>query len=389
MNGSLPTPITVLFVDHATALGGAEHSLLLLLEHLDRTRVRPYLACPEGLLAQRARSLDVPVHPLHLPRLRRSPTFPLDIVRGARALVQRARQVDAHVIYSNTVRASLYAALAARLGEHAFLWHMRDFWLSESEPRLRILDRWGKAILCASATHVVANSQATARHLPCPHRVTVIYNGIKVEAYSPTMDGLAFRNRYGIPKEALVVGTVGRLRPWKGQDRFLRVLARVRDARGDVWGVIIGGTPFKVDDDYPNRLIYLTNKLGLTDRVVFTGHLADVRPALAAMDIFVHPGDPEPFGLAVLEAMAMARPVVAFAHGALPEIVVDGKTGILVSPGDEHALAEAVINLAAAPDRRVQLGRAARQRAESLFTIERTASALTQVLTQLVTLSSR
>jgi glycosyltransferase involved in cell wall biosynthesis len=209
--------------------------------------------------------------------------------------------------------------------------------------------------------------------------VTVIHNGIEVDQFDPAMDGAPFRRRHGIPLDAPLVGTVGRLRPWKGQDRFLRVLARVRENVPDAWGVVVGGTPFGVEDDYPQQLRRLTDELGLTGRVVFTGHLDDVRLALAAMDVFVHAGDPEPFGLVNLEAMAMGKPVVAFAHGALPEIVADGETGLLVPPGDEAALAEGVVALLQDHGRRAAMGQAGRRRVQTCFTARRVATEVAQV----------
>ena len=383
-NISAPVPKVVVFVDHAAALGGAERSLLLLLKHLDRDHWQPHLACPPGPLAEAARALGVPVHTFPLPRLRRSARFPLDLLARAARLARLTSTIGARALVANTVRAAFYTAPAARLARRPFIWHMRDFWLSESRPRRPQLDTWGKRLLCVAAAHVIANSQATARHLPCPDRVRVIYNGIEVDRYDPLMEGTPFREAHGIPRDVPLVGTVGRLRPWKGQDRFLRVLARVRRIREDVWGVVVGGTPFQVEDDYPQRLRLLARELGVADQVAFTGHLEDVRPALAAMDVFVHAGDPEPFGLVVVEAMAMAKPVVAFAHGALPEIVADGETGLLVPPEDEEALAAALDSLLADSSRALRLGRAGRTRAATRFTATRMAQEVMSLLEESV-----
>ncbi len=358
----------LLFLDHAPALGGAEKSLLLLLKHLDRSRWIPHLACGGGSLAEEAAALSVAVHYLPMPRLRRSPRAPVDGLFTACSIARLAREIGVALLVTNTVRAAFYGSLAACLSRIPFIWYMHDFWLSEERPHRLWADRLGKRLLCALATHAVANSRATANHLPCPDKATVVYNGIEVNEYDPTMDGAPFRRQYGIPEEVPVIGTVGRLRPWKGQDRFLRVLARVREVVPEVWGLIVGGTPFVVPDDYPQRLRHLTAELGLGGRVVFTGHLEDVRPALAAMDIFIHPGDPEPFGLVNVEAMAMGKPVVAFAHGALPEIVVDRVTGLLVPPGDEDAMAQAVLALLQDPDWRQTLGTAGRERVQICFT---------------------
>ncbi len=377
-------PIPILFLDHAAGLGGAERSLLLLLKHLDRRRFVPHLAAVEGPLAREARALGVVVHPVTYPRLRRSPRAPLDLLRGGAALARLARRLGVRVLHGNTVRASLYGALAARLARRPFLWHMRDFWLSEARPRLPALDRAGKGLLCAAARGVIANSAAVAAGLPCPSKVRVVHNGIEVEAFDPGLDGDPFRRRYGIPAGVPLVGTVGRLRPWKGQDRFLRAMARVAREVPEAWFAVVGGSPFGVDDGYPQRLRTLATELGIADRTVFTGQLADVRPALAAFDLFVHPGDPEPFGLVNLEAMAMALPVVAFAHGALPEIVVHGGTGLLVPPGDEGALAEAVVALLRDPDRARALGQAGRRRVEGRFRIQVTVAQVEEVLAEVV-----
>ncbi len=378
------SPCPLLFLDHAPALGGAERSLLLLMKHLDRSRWQPHLACIGGPLAEQAAALDIPVYHVPMPRLRRSPRFPVDWLVGARAIARIARETGAVLLHANTVRSALYAAPAARWAGIPFVWHMRDFWLSEGRPRWPRMDRWGKRLLCGSAARIIANSHAVAAHLPCRDKVTVVYNGIEVARFDPALDDGPFRREHGIPSDAPVVGTVGRLRPWKGQDRFLRAMARVAKRISEARFLIVGGAVFGVDDDYPQRLRRLAMDLGLADWVIFTGHLDDVRPALAAMDVFVHAGDPEPFGLVNVEAMAMSRPVVAFAHGALPEIVVDGETGMLVPPEDETALADAVVSLLRDPARRRDMGARGRARVETAFTAQRMAEAVADAWMQAV-----
>jgi glycosyltransferase involved in cell wall biosynthesis len=364
----------VLFLDHASALGGAERSLLLLIKHLDRSRWESHLVCTGGPLAEQATALGVPVHPAPMPRLRRSPCFLRDWLAGARAIAHLARQSGAALLVANTVRAALYAASAARLTSVPFVWHMRDFWLSESRPRRLWADMLGKRLLCAAAAHVITNSQAVAAHLPSRRRITVVYNGIEIERFDPAMDGTLFRTRYGIPPDVPLVGTVGRLRPWKGQARFLWLAAQVVREVPEARFLVVGGEPFGVGGDYPQRLRCLAAELSLADQVAFTGHLNEVRPALAAMDVFVHPGDPEPFGLVNVEAMAMGKPVVAFAHGALSEIVLNMETGLLVKPEDEATLAQAILTLLRDPARRQAMGQAGRARVEVRFTADRMAT---------------
>lgn len=373
-------PPSVLFVDHATGLGGAEHSLLLLLSHLDVAEWQPHLACPAGVLAEQAQQHDIPWHPVTLPRLRRSVYFPKDWLYDAGQLVQVAKQIDAAAFYANTVRGAIYAALAARIGKRPFIWHMRDFWLSENEPRYHQLDWAIKTILCRAAAHIITNSAATARHLPCAKKITIVHNGIDLARFRTAQNTANFRNRFNIPFDAPLVGMVGRLRPWKGQERFIEMATAVAAIQPETHFVIVGGSPFAIEDAYPEKLRQLAQEKNLAHCLHFTGHLTDVRPALAALDIFVHPGEPEPFGLVNIEAMAAGKPIAAFAHGALPEIVFHEETGLLVPPGDGAALAQAVITLLHSPEKRKKYGQAGKQRAQNHFTIQQTAVQVAAVL---------
>lgn len=376
-------PATILFIDHAAALGGAERSLLLLLAHLDRARWLPRLAAGGDPLLAQAAALGVPAHPVSLPRLRRSPRFVADWRRGADRLARLAQQTGARTLHANTVRAALYTAVAARRARLPFIWHVRDFWLSEAAPNRRWPDALGKRLLVAAAAVVIANSRATAAHLPPSPKVRVIPNGIDVTHFDPALPGAPFRRQWGIPPAAPLVGMAGRLRPWKGQRQFLAMAQQAHNALPQARFVIAGGDPFQIQDDYAQELVELTRQYGLSDVVVFTGQLDDVRPALAALDVFVHPGAPEPFGLVNVEAMAMAKPVVAFAHGALPEIVAHEETGILVPPGDAPALATAVTHLLQAPQQARALGQNGRSRAVTHFDGRRTAAEIAAIYGEL------
>lgn len=368
----------VLYVDHAPALGGAEKSLLGLMAHLDPARYRPLLACAGGPLAEAAPAagLAAPAVVLPLPRLRRSAggAALVDLWRGASRLAAAARQHRARLIHSNTVRAAFYSAVAARLAGLPFVWHVRDFWLSEDRPRRLWSDALGKRALSTLAAAVVANSRAVAGHLPPAARARVIYNGLDLAEFAPAAAGDDFRARLGIPSGAPLVGIVGRLRPWKGQADFLRAMARLKETHPGAWFVVAGGAIFEADDAYPAGLRALAQELGLAAQTRFTGHLADPRPLLAALDVLVHCGWPEPFGLVNIEAMALETPVVAYAHGALPEIVAAGETGLLVPPGDRPALAQAVTALLDDGPRRRRMGQAGRARVAQMFTIQRTAA---------------
>ena len=377
-------PIPILFVDHASALGGAEKSLLLLMQQLDRQQWQPHLACVDGDLARAATAVNIPVHPIILPRLRKSIRFPADVWQGAATIAHIAQQTGAAFLHANTVRAALYTAVAARRARLPFIWHMRDFWLSENKPQQLWLDQWAKQTLCHTASIVIANSHAVATHLPCPNKVRVVHNGIDLTQFEETAVSSTFRQQFNIPPDAPLVGTVGRLRPWKGQDRFIRVAAQIAKTNPSVHFVIVGGTPFQVQDSYEKQLHQLAAKHNLSNQITFTGQLQDVGSALAELDIFVHAGDPEPFGLVNVEAMAMGKPVVAFAHGALPEIIVHEETGLLIQSENEAEMATAVTQLLNQPAKQKEMGRNGRLHAASHFNIRRVAREVEAIYSQLI-----
>jgi glycosyltransferase involved in cell wall biosynthesis len=373
-------PRTVLFVDHSDEIGGAEWSLINLLKHLDRRLWQPRVACPRGDLERELVAHGIPVHILPLPRLRRTAQGPVRLALGARQLAVLAREIDAIILYANTVRSAWYGVAASVLSRTSFVWHMRDFWFSESPPALAWLDSLGKRVICARARTVITNSYAVAAGLPDGSAPRVVHNGVDITQFNPRLSGDEFRHRHHIRPGVRVVGMVGRLRPWKGQTRFLEMAAAIREEIQNTHFVLVGGPSGTCQEGYGDDLFMLAEHLRLSEQVTFTGALEDVRPALAAMDVFVHPGDPEPFGLVNIEAMAMAKPVVALAHGALPEIVEHGRTGLLVPADDPHQLADAVLTLLRNPDRMKALGANGRERAETHFTAERMAREISDIL---------
>jgi glycosyltransferase involved in cell wall biosynthesis len=246
------------------------------------------------------------------------------------------------------------------------------------------LDRIGKRWIGARADAILANSHAVAEHLPFSGKVNVVHNGVDPHRFQPVENENRMRARFGIPADRPVVGMAGRLRPWKGVDRLIRAAAVIGSRNPGAQFLVVGGSAFEVRDGYAESLPHLAAQLNIADKVFFTGQLEDVRPALAAMDVFVHPGDPEPFGLVNVEAMAMGKPVVAFAHGALPEIVLDQITGILVPPGDLDALVSAVLALLSSPEKAAQMGKAGRARVEAHFTARKMTDAIDALLSDLL-----
>jgi glycosyltransferase involved in cell wall biosynthesis len=204
-----------------------------------------------------------------------------------------------------------------------------------------------------------------------PRRVRQIANGVDPAVFHPGCDGSGVRADLGVDGGAPLIGAVCRLDPWKGVDVFLRAVAACRGRLPAARFAVIGGE-IEGHAAHARELARLARALGVDDVVAFTGWRygpADMPRVHAALDVLVLPSvEPEPFGLAVVEAMATGRPVVATAHGGPREIVVDGETGLLVPPRDPGRMADAIAAVVARPDRGRGMGRAGRVRAERLYT---------------------
>jgi glycosyltransferase involved in cell wall biosynthesis len=177
--------------------------------------------------------------------------------------------------------------------------------------------------------------------------VNVVYPPIDLETFDadrPAVPELR-RPAFGIPAQAPCVGIVGQLQEWKGHKLFLRAFRQVLQTVPEAWACIVGAPPAG-GEAYERELRELAGELGVSNRVVFTGFIADVPSALQLFDVVVHASiEPEPFGRVIAEAMAMRKPVVASDEGGPREIIEHGRTGLLFARGDDRALAESVVSL--------------------------------------------
>ncbi|MFP4056656.1 MAG: glycosyltransferase family 4 protein [Candidatus Brocadiia bacterium] len=369
--------MNLLFVDHAVQLGGAEHSLLDLLRTLDRQRYRPAVACPPGRLADEAKALGIAVVDLELEKLRSgNPLRRLARLQRGKARLRRVLDGGSYaLVHANTLRAAVYASGVSRACGCRLAWHVRDYQMPS----------WARRLLLRRCDVAVAPSQFIASALGHGDKVRVVPNGVDVEAAPGEEAFQAFRKEFRIPPDAPVLGCLGRIRPWKGQSYFVDVAARVAARMPEARFLIVGSTLFPDPGrDYVAELEAEAQALGVGDKVVFTGHRTDPLAALGAMDVVANCSESEPFGRVLLEAMACRRPVVAFRSGAVPEIVVDGSTGLLVPFGDTGGMAEAVFDLLRNRTRAEAYGEAGRQRAISRFSLAASTRAIERIYAALV-----
>jgi glycosyltransferase involved in cell wall biosynthesis len=365
-------PLRILFVsDHLGYAHGAVHGVatyfLETLPAFDRALVAPTLYVLQPWHAVAARFAAVGIEPLFLARHKWDPRTIFDLF----GLVRRHRFDLLHVTGEKSV---LFGRLVARLKGLPVIAHFHDGlpaprWVRLGQRRLA-----GHTDLALAVSGPIRTSVIREFALP-PARVQVMHNGLNLARFSrPAADARPrLRRQLGLAPTVPTVGVIGRVHPVKGQQAMIRALPRLLQ-RCPTAALVIAG-------DGPDRpaCATLVAALDLTARVHFLGQRDDIPDLLAALDVVAVPSLwEEPFPFVALEAMAAGRPVVAFRTGGLPEAIVHGETGLLVTYGDEADLAEALAQVLTQPELARRLGAGALSRAED-FSIQRHVQQLTEL----------
>jgi glycosyltransferase involved in cell wall biosynthesis len=214
-----------------------------------------------------------------------------------------------------------------------------------------------------------------------------VYNAVDLERWDPSrIDRARARALLGAAgRRDVLLGVVAQLSPWKGQDTAIEALRLVREEGLDAHLLLVGSAKFvarstRYDNDaYVARLRAQIADAGLADRVSWLGEREDVPELVRALDILLLPSREEPFGRALIEAMALRVPVLATSVGGPAEIIEDGREGYLLPPREPAAWARAIRRIAESADRRLEMGLAGRDRVERAFTAGHHAAAMLEV----------
>ncbi|HYL41366.1 MAG TPA: glycosyltransferase [Candidatus Binatus sp.] len=352
--------------------GGAQEHLFNLVTRIDRDRYDvSVVALGTGSAVRRLERAGVPVCVIDEP----------DDEAAIRAVAAHLAAVDADVVHGHMYRAEVVGTQAAmRLASRP---GRRRPFVVNTVHSSRVRSEADRALLrrlTPRMDHLVAVSRAIVRKVEDEGRlgapISLIYNGVDLQRYDHQEACCTLRTEYEIPDGAPIVGVVARLEPEKGHPTLLeawpQVLASVPDAH-----LLVVGEGSRCD-----QLQAQAASLGLLGRdpadprselgrrVVFTGRRDDVPAVTAALDVAVLPSYREAQGLSILEAMALSRPVVASAVGGIPEMIEDGRSGLLVPPHDAPTLARAISRLLLDHPLADTLGRAGRELVHERFCVE-------------------
>jgi glycosyltransferase involved in cell wall biosynthesis len=329
-------PLRVLTVmPLATARGGAEMNFRQLMRHgRDQGVEWIVVFLRDGPMVTEMRALGLDVRVIAAGRFRNASKR----IRAIRRIARLATSRKVDLVFGWMVAGQLTAGAAALIAG------VPCAWFQAGTPRPDWLDRFS-TLLPARGVIVVSRAAAAAQsRVWPPRRQWLVYPGASLEAFDPSRlpAPAAARSKLGLPGDGPLIGMTGRLQRWKGMHLFIAAIARVRESRPDVRAVIVGGA-HETEPQYGAELRTQVHELGLDEVVTFAGFQPNVAEWMQAMDVFVHASDREPFGIVVVEAMALGKPVVAGADGGPAEIITDGENGLLTPYGDAGSLAKAIL----------------------------------------------
>jgi len=356
--------VRIVYLAHAFMVGGAEEMVLNLVRRMP-PRFEPLVCCihAAGPIGEELRATGVPFTVLGLNPGWRRP-------RDVGAIRRYLRAAQPQIVHTFLLAASLYGRFAAILERVPIVIGTEVNIYERKRPHHILAER----LLMAGTDRVIASAAAVrdfyvAQVHADPRKVDVIYNSVDFAQTEPTEPRAAVRAALGIPLDAPVAGTIARLTEQKGH-RFLFDALAASPGLAPVHLLLVGGGHLHED------LVRRAGALGLSARVHFAGARRDLGSLLGAMDAFVMPSLWEGLPLSLLLAMGAALPVVATAVAGIPEVIDDGRTGLLVPPADPIALGSALSRLFGDASLRARLGREACASVRARFGVEQYVSAV-------------
>jgi glycosyltransferase involved in cell wall biosynthesis len=314
--------------------------------------------------------------------------YQVSTFRSVQALAQQARLVRhiarrrIQIVHAYNFYGNVFAVPPARLAAPVVIASIRD-----CAPYLTAMQKRVQRYACQFADCVLVNATAVKDWLIAEgydaSKIVVIRNGVDLAGFNSPPDADRIRFDLGLEPQTRLVAVVSRLTRLKGLENLFEAAAMLKPRYPDVRFLVVGETsPMEVP--YLDELKQLAVRLGVGDRVLFTGRRSDVAALLSSVNVSVMPSLNEALSNVLLESMAAGAPTVATRVGGTPEALVDERTGLLVAPGDSRAIANAVGRLLDNPSLAHRLGQAARDLIRDRFSVDRMVDSTQDLYTELL-----
>jgi Glycosyltransferase len=354
------TRYKVAYIVHSLGTGGTEKLVCQMAESLKDSKNEAVICCLDyvGAWGEAMGMRGIKVF-----NMGRKPGVDFSIIKKLRAIIREERP---DILHAHQYTPYFYSVLAAALSfprpKLIFTEHGRHY---PDKVRLKraIFNQFVNIFTDAIYGVSEFTKKSLVRYEKFPEgKIRVIYNGIKQEEFQGLIDVDQKKTSLGMKADTRIVGTVGRLCAIKNFGMLIRAFDEVRKKVTDVMLVLVGDGPLR------DELKALVESLGIKEYVLFLGNRQDTAELMKIFDVFALSSDLEASALVLLEAMASGVPVVATAVGGTPELVVEGKTGILTPRGDHMKFSEAIISILRDPAMKKSMGEAGKRRVAEKFT---------------------
>ena len=356
----------ILYLHAGAEMYGADKVLLELIKGLNKQEFEAHVILPnKGVL----------VEVIEYPILRRkyfNPKGMIDYIRSyhryAKKIATYAKQHRIDLVHNNTT-AVLEGIYLKRKLKLPLLWHVHEIIV-----RPKFVSDFINMLMGRYADKIITVSEAVANHVLASRfvnkeKISVIYNGVDNASYYPK-DNQSIREQFGIDQTSMVIGMIGRVNAWKGQNDFLDAVIPILKGNSNIVA-FLAGSAFEGEEWRVQELDARIASLPVAEQIKRIDYYANTNELYNMFDIFVLPStNPDPLPTVVLEAMACGKPIVGYRHGGVCEMVEEDINGLLAKPNDSEALSRLIQNLIDNPEKISEFGQASMKRQKEMFSLE-------------------
>lgn len=367
----------ILFLHAGAEMYGADKVMLDLIRRLDKNKYNPLVILPtDGVLVDELKKENIKVVVMPYPIMRRRYFNLKGLIQYASGMFEYtnkitkiAKEQRINLIHTNTA-ATLEGSFVSKKLHIPQLWSIHEIIVSP-----KIMYTVTSKLIAKYSSITITDSKAVKDHLDASgyfkeDAVKVIYNGVDSNRFKPDNDCSYLYDEWNIPKDAKIIGMMGRVNSWKGQADFLKAANIIMSKFPDVYTVFVGAA-FEGEEWREKELANAIAQSPYKDRIINKGYRTDSEGIYKLYDVFVLPStNPDPLPTVVLEAMATGKPIVGYKHGGVCEMVKDGYNGLLADVRNPEDLAIKIESLLEDNDKRTAMGKNSRKRLLEKFSIE-------------------
>lgn len=367
----------ILYLHAGAEMYGADKVLLELIKGLDKSKYEAHVILPNyGILVEELKKVGAVVSVIDYPILRRKFfnlkgifRYIISYRKYSKIIVNYVKENDINIIHNNTT-AVLEGIYVKKQCHIPLVWHVHEIIVRPKSISLFI-----QFLLNRYSDKVVTVSDSVAQHitkskLVSRSKVLTIYNGVDNTVFFKMDDNKVIREKFNIFSKDIVVGMIGRVNSWKGQNDFLTAMQPILSENNNVVA-FMAGSAFEGEEWRVKELDERINSSQYANRILRIDYYKNTNELYNLFDVFILPStNPDPLPTVVLEAMACGKPIVGYKHGGVCEMVVDNVNGLLSKPKDINKLSENISFLINHREKINEFGKMSIARQKELFSLE-------------------